>query len=125
MMSSRGCPNRCIYCNEKTFWRRFRFRDADSIFNELIYQLKLYPHMQFIEFHDSVVNGNVKELERLCDLIIEHGIKIYWSGQAVIRKEMDFRLLKKLGKSGCICLAYGLETASTRLMENISERAAT
>jgi len=121
MMSSRGCPNRCIYCNEKTFWKRFRFRDADSIFNELIHQLKLHPHMQFIEFHDSVVNGNVKELERLCDLIIEHEIKIYWSGQAVIRKEMDFRLLTKLGKSGCICLAYGLETASTSLMENIGK----
>ncbi len=121
MMSSRGCPNRCIYCNEKPFWKRYRARNADSMFNEFMHQLKLYPRIKFIEFHDSVINGNIRELERFCDLIIENNIKVYWSGQAVIRKEMDFRLLSKLGRAGCISLGYGVETASTILMESIGK----
>jgi len=120
IMSSRGCPNRCIYCNEKAFWKRFRARKAESIFNEMKHQINLYQVCVF-EFHDSLVNGNIRELERLCDLIIEHNLNIQWSGQAIIRKEMDYRLLSKLAKAGCTCLAYGLETASTDLMKRIGK----
>ncbi|MBI4683346.1 MAG: radical SAM protein [Nitrospirae bacterium] len=121
MMSSRGCPNKCIYCNEKSFWKRYRSRNAESIFGEMRHQIKLYPHINYIEFHDSLVNGNVREMEKLCDLIIENGLKVFWCGQAIIRKEMDMRLMTKLGKAGCISLGYGLETVSTELMGKIGK----
>jgi radical SAM superfamily enzyme YgiQ (UPF0313 family) len=121
IMSSRGCPNRCIYCNEKAFWKRFRPRSAESIFNEMKHQIRLYPHIRVFEFHDSVVNGNIRELEKLCDLIIENNLNIRWTGQAIIRKEMDYRLLSKLARAGCTCLAYGLETVSTDLMKRIGK----
>ncbi|RJQ47243.1 MAG: radical SAM protein [Nitrospiraceae bacterium] len=121
VISSRGCPNRCIYCNEKSFSRRFRPRKAESIFGDMKHQMKFHPHIRFFEFHDSLVNGSIRELEKLCDLIIEDGLIIQWAGQAIIREEMDFHLLSKLGKAGCICLGYGMETASVSLMEKIGK----
>lgn len=119
--TSRGCANRCIFCNDRPFWKRFRFKRGELIFQEIECQLKRYPYIKKIEFFDSLVNGNIKALETMADLIIESGIKIQWSGQAVIRKEMTYELLKKLKDSGCTCLAYGLETPSTSLMLKIGK----
>jgi radical SAM superfamily enzyme YgiQ (UPF0313 family)/glycosyltransferase involved in cell wall biosynthesis len=121
IMSSRGCVNRCIFCNERPYWRIYRSLTAARLFDEVKSQLGKYPFIDWIDFQDSVVNGNVKELERFAELILESGMKLRWSGQAVIRKEMTPELLKKLKKSGCICLAYGLETPSTSLMLKVGK----
>ncbi len=121
IISSRGCPNRCIYCGEKTFWKRFRAKSGEAIFREVQIQLKRYPFVNFFDFQDSLVNGKISNLEKFADLVIQSGIKISWSGQAVIRKEMTSELLHKLKQSGCICLAYGLEAPSEYLMKNIGK----
>lgn len=119
--SSRGCINRCIYCDEITFWKKFRSRSGESLFLEIKHQLERHPHVFFFEFHDSLVNGDIKELEKLCDAIIDSDIKIKWSAQAVIRKEMTYDYFVKLHKSGCVNLSYGLESASSLLMARVGK----
>jgi radical SAM superfamily enzyme YgiQ (UPF0313 family) len=121
IISCRSCVNRCIYCNDRPYWGSYRFRSGHSMLDEVKYQLERHPDCYFFEFYDCLVNGNVKELETFADLIIADGIKIQWSGQAIIRKEMTFKLLTKLKLSGCICLAYGLESTSPAVLENIGK----
>ncbi|MDD2889871.1 MAG: radical SAM protein [bacterium] len=116
IISSRGCCNKCIYCNERPFWKRFRFRTAENMYKEMLYQLEKHPKGSFFDFQDSLVNGSVKELEKLADFIIKDGLKIQWSGQAIMRKDMTYELLLKLKQSGCVALGYGMETASVPLM---------
>jgi radical SAM superfamily enzyme YgiQ (UPF0313 family) len=119
--SSRGCVNRCIYCNELPYWKKYRARSGESMFAEAKYQLERYPHVYFFDFQDSLVNGDIRALESFCDLILSNNVKIKWSGQAIIRKEMTYGLFTKLKKSGCVSLAYGLETTSMALMERIGK----
>ena len=121
VMSSRGCPNKCIYCSERPFWQRFRFRSAENVFAEIRHQILRHPSINFVEFQDSLVNGKIREIERLAELIIESRLGIHWSGQAVIRKEMTTALMSKLRQSGCVCLAYGLEAPSESLMLGIGK----
>lgn len=119
--SSRGCINRCIYCDERAFWKRFRARSGESLFQEVSSQIKNHPHVFFFEFHDSLINGNIKELEKFCDTVIAGRIEIKWSAQAVIRKEMTYDYFVKLRKSGCVNLSYGLESASSLLMARVGK----
>lgn len=121
VLTSRGCPNRCIFCNERPFWKKFRFRSADGVYREIVSQRKRYPFVNFIDFQDSLVNGVIRELKKLADLLIEGNLKMEWAGQAVIRKEMTTSLLKKLRASGCVCMAYGMETASSSLMLKVGK----
>ncbi|MDD5130598.1 MAG: radical SAM protein, partial [Candidatus Omnitrophica bacterium] len=74
-----------------------------------------------IDFHDSLINGNVRMLERLCDLIKSSGMKFRWSGQAAVTEEMTYPLLLKMKLAGCVCLNYGLETGSPSLMQRIGK----
>jgi len=121
LMSSRGCPNRCIFCNERPFWKTFRYRTAENVFAEIQSQLARYSSVNFLDFQDSLVNGMIRELDHLADLIIESGLRVSWAGQAVIRKEMTPELMTKLKRSGCVCLAYGLETPSESLMLKVGK----
>ena len=121
IMGSRGCPNRCIYCNERTYWKSFRFRSAESIVAEIITQRQNYPFLDFIDFQDSLVNGKISQLQRFAQLLLEKRITMQWAGQAVIRKEMTSQLLTLLKQSGCVCLAYGLENPSPTLMQSIGK----
>lgn len=121
VLTSRGCPNRCIFCNERPFWKKFRYRSAENVFAEIQTQRARYPFVNFLDFQDSLVNGVIRELDRLADLMIEHHLPVQWAGQAVIRKEMTPELMTKLRKSGCVCMAYGLETASESLMLKVGK----
>jgi hypothetical protein len=121
MASSRGCPNKCIFCNEQPYWESYRFRSAESMIEEVKYQLKLYPEIDFIDFQDSLCNGKISAIEKFAEYLIENKIKIQWAGQAVIRKEMTEELMIKLKQSGCVVMAYGLETPNPTLMRSVGK----
>lgn len=114
---SRGCPNRCVYCNENIVWRGYRFRSGRRVFEEMKYQLNRYRQVTHFDFADQLVNGNPKELSQLADLIIKEDLRITWAGQAIIRSYMTPELLNKLKRSGCVCLAYGLESGSQKVLD--------
>lgn len=116
IMSSRGCPNKCIYCTEMEYWRTFRVYSGERVFNEIVYQMRLNPQINFVEFQDSLINGNIAQLKKLATLIIEGNLNIEWKAQAVIRREMDYELFALLKKSGCKSLGFGMETASNEVM---------
>lgn len=121
LMFYRGCIRRCAFCNTSVTWKKFRSRSAESIFNEMQFQLKKYPQIQKFEIDDTALNLNIAELSRLCDLIISNGLKISWGGSALIRKEMDSELIKKMANAGCSCLGYGLESASQKVVDSMGK----
>lgn len=116
IMSSRGCPNKCSFCTERAYWITYRSFSAERVFKEIQHQFELYPQLRFVDFQDSLVNGHIGHLRELAELIIDSDLEFEWAGQAVIRKEMDFELFKVLKESGCVCLAFGLETTSNEIM---------
>jgi radical SAM superfamily enzyme YgiQ (UPF0313 family) len=119
--TSRGCINRCIFCSESNIWKRYRSRSARSIFDEITYQLGKYPYIRSFFFNDSLLNGNLRALEELCDLLIDNHIDITWGGQAAIRRHMGKDLIEKMKKAGCFHLTYGLESVSPKILKMIGK----
>ncbi|MBU1201532.1 MAG: B12-binding domain-containing radical SAM protein [Nanoarchaeota archaeon] len=118
---SRGCINSCTFCADTYIWGAYRFRKAESVFFEMKRMLKNYKHNKFV-FVDSTFNGNIGEVEKLCDLIITAKMNITWSAKVIPRKEMTFDLLKKMRLAGCDYLAYGVESGSQRVLDNMKKR---
>lgn len=117
---SRGCIFNCAFCSANFFWQRFRFRSAESIFQEIKYVNKKYGINSFI-FVDSLVNGNIKELSELCDKITKNKLPIKWIGNCVIRKEMNKKLFKKMHKAGCQKLFFGVESGSQCVLNSMNK----
>ncbi len=130
IMSSRGCVLNCAFCYETVYWKRFRIQSPDRIVDEIEHQVELHPlkekasedgeHFYFM-FGDSLVNGHLKGLERMCKLLIARGTDIRWGGQARMDKRMDQAMCQTLSQSGCTGLAFGLESGSQRVLETMGK----
>ncbi len=120
--ATRGCINKCIYCSSRNFMKPFRFRSGRRMFEEVKYLKGLYPELKYIRMADDISNGNIRELESFCDLMIEANLGLKWDLEnAVIRKEMRTPLYRKLKRAGCTLLGYGMETPSLSLLEKVGK----
>lgn len=120
LFTSRGCIGHCSFCNDWPISKPYRCRSAENIFEEIKYHARNHQIGSF-SFKDLLCNGNIGELNTLCDLIIDSGLKINWDSQAIPRKEMDYELLCKLKKSGCGTLIYGVESFSNNVLKKMSK----
>ena len=122
IFASRGCPNKCVFCSERNYFSNFKFRKAESMFNDIKSLMKTHDNVYEFNFADSISNASIVELEKLCDLIIESDLDIHLIfHNAVIRKEMRAPLYKKLKDAGCIVIGYGMESPNPVLLEGIGK----
>jgi radical SAM superfamily enzyme YgiQ (UPF0313 family) len=115
IIGSRGCVRQCTFCDYITNWKKFQWRTADHIFDEMLYQSQQYGITQF-KFADSLTNGNVKEFNRLLELLAAHNEahptnQFVWGGFYIFRErssnsEKEWQMLEK---SGAKVLAVGIE----------------
>ncbi len=120
IISSIGCYNKCLFCSDRQIWSKYRFKEAKRLFNEIKFYHDKYGFESF-QFHDLLVNGNMKNLEKFCDLVIKHKLKIHWTSFAIIRKEMTDKIVKKLKKAGCCCLTFGIESLSNSTLKKMKK----
>jgi radical SAM superfamily enzyme YgiQ (UPF0313 family) len=85
---SRGCVRNCEFCDVIEHWTHYRYRKADNIFDEMVYQIDRYGITKFF-FYNSLTNGNMKEFNLLLDKICEynqaHSTPISWDGYFIVR----------------------------------------
>jgi len=124
MITSRGCPNKCIFCNERVFFGKYRSMSAQRVYAEIEFQLSKRPTIDHVYFYDSLINANIEQLSILMDLFINGDLNVKWSVNAVLRKEMDLKLFSKMKEAGCSWLAFGLENASVPLMLKVGKQTA-
>ena len=71
MITTRGCPNRCIYCSSSHFWGiKVRFRTAENVVKEIEHLVEKYGTRE-IFFKDDTFTFSPVRTKEICDLIIE------------------------------------------------------
>lgn len=120
ILFSRGCVRKCKFCSEALLYKKFRVRPVKNLIEEIMYH-KSKNKTEYFVFHDSLINGNLKKLEELCDKIIEKFGSIKWEAQIAIRNDMSDRLFKKIKKSGCYNLFTGLESGCDKTLKNMNK----
>lgn len=118
MMTSRGCPFNCNFCATPINWgRHVRMRSPENVVEEMEKLIERYGVKVFF-FFDDTFNANTKRLERICDLILEKKLNIYW--KCDVRMDlMSKPLLEKMKSSGLFHLSFGLEAGSERIRNQI------
>lgn len=112
---SRGCIAKCTFCSETNYWVSFRTKTPLQIFNEMKFQVQKYGVDEF-RCVDSLMNGNHKLLEDLCDLIIKENLTVRWYGFCRIDKKLTPTLLHKMKKAGCQYINFGIESGSQNVL---------
>ncbi|MFC1724221.1 B12-binding domain-containing radical SAM protein [candidate division KSB1 bacterium] len=120
IMTSRGCPYKCVFCYTDIYGSKVRTRSVENVISELkhiIYDLGI-DHIYFL---DETLTLNRKYVMKLCEAIENENLKFTWEGST--RADMvDEELISKMAKNGLIRLAYGLETADLKVREIIKKK---
>lgn len=121
VLTSRGCPNRCIFCASSNFWgHEFRPRSAENVLNE-IRSLKSTYAIEEIEFSDDNLTFDRERMQKLCEGLIP--LKLKWcTPNGVSIDTLDEELLKLMKRSGCYQLTFSLESASERVLKKIMHK---
>jgi radical SAM superfamily enzyme YgiQ (UPF0313 family) len=118
LLISRGCIGKCAFCNDYVLAHPYRARSAKNVFEEIIYHFNNNGVTSY-SFKDLLCNGNIKNLEELCDLIIKEGLNLTWDSQAIPKRDMSLEVLLKLKKAGCHTLIYGVESFSDSILKKM------
>lgn len=122
ILTSRGCPFSCIYCDKGVSTRKVRFRSPQNIYQEIVAFEEKYKKGR-IYFVDDYFFLNKKRLTELFGLIINNGeLKFKWYCQARV-DGIDSEILKSAKKSGCDMIIYGVETGDAEELEYINKKA--
>jgi hypothetical protein len=114
---SRGCVRKCTFCDIETFWPKFRWRTGESIASEMIANYEKYGIKNYY-FADSLVNGNLKEYRRMCEILANYKEGLFnWGSYAIVRPKANhsasFFDLSKAAGAGF--WSIGIETGVDRI----------
>jgi len=117
MMTTRGCPGRCTFCNSAKI--KLRKRSAENIFREMRMLSKKYG-IREISFYDDTFTSYPRNVIKLCDLLINSKIDLTWCCFA--RPDtVNYDMLKKMKSAGCHQIMYGIESANRDILKNIKK----
>ena len=121
--AGRGCPNKCFYCvyPQVMFGHKYRHRSAEDIVGELEYIVKEFPEVKEVLIDDDNFTVDQEHVMRICDLIIQKGIKISWTVEARVNLRYDVMVAMK--KAGCRLLVTGFESGDQQILDNIDKGA--
>ena len=118
VMSSRGCPYRCIFCsNRVTTGKRYRFRNCESVLDDLVLLSGKYAQ-RHIGFFDDNLLVDKPRVYQLIEGIHRLGLdkKSAFAFQAR-GDNVDRELLRELRAANFQSVFFGLETANEDLMK--------
>ena len=104
MVTSRGCPYRCTFCN--TPRHRYRVMSPVRVCDEIEHCISL--GIREIYFVDDTFNITNRRVHELCDEILRRDLQFSWTVRFRV-KGVDRPLLEKMKAAGCARIQLGVE----------------
>lgn len=113
VITSRGCPFRCIFCaSSRLYGNTFRARSAENVLEEVSELVDKY-RINFIEFVDDTFTINKKRSFRLADLLRK--LDVFWAFGSRVDTVSE-ELLRAFRRAGALMFYMGIESASERVL---------
>ena len=117
MITSRGCPYRCIFCDNNIFGRKIRWFSSEYVVDEIEHVIKKYGAKE-ISFVDDTFPANRKRFIKILELIKERNLRFVWTCMANVN-DLDDEVLQLMRETGCWQIALGIESGDNEILENV------
>jgi anaerobic magnesium-protoporphyrin IX monomethyl ester cyclase len=123
ILTSRGCPYRCVFCSQSIMPIKWRARSAENVTQEwdhLVNELGA----QEIGVLDDSANIRIDRLMQLADILIERKLNhVPWIFVNGIRANLATKeLLTRLKQAGLKRTAFGVESGDPEILRSIGKR---
>lgn len=110
MITSRGCPYRCIFCDKSIFGSRWRARSPQNVLEEME-QIVKELGIRSVIIYDDLFTLQKQRVIEICQGVLERGLGIEWKCEGRVDR-VDEEMLKWMKKAGCSLIAYGVESGN-------------
>ncbi len=117
VITSRGCPNQCTFCDHSVFGHKFRCHSAKRVVDEIKMLIKKYGAKE-ISVVDDTFTVDKKRVFEFCRLLKKNKIKIPWNAR-ISENTVNKEMLKEMREAGCWYLEIGIETGSPKVLKDI------
>lgn len=122
IVSSRGCPCGCVYCQERHIMYaspKYRPRAPEKVVDEMAYCLERFGARQFY-FDDQSFVVKKSHVLGVCAEIKKRGLAVPWTvmGDAMF---VDRETLAAMAGAGCIGMKFGVESADAGILKAIGK----
>ena len=119
IMTSRGCPHRCVFCQvEHISGRTFRRRSAENVLDEIAWLKEEYGIRSLIVDDDNLFSDR----EHACDLfqgMIDRGLAMPWATISTAVFRLDSELVDLMRASGCEYICIAIESGCERVLKRV------
>jgi radical SAM superfamily enzyme YgiQ (UPF0313 family) len=119
LLASRGCPAACTFCSNNVTGRRFRYRSARAIAEEVAALRARTRFDAFSFFDDSFAVGRRRMLE-LCAELSRLQPRVQWTCTAH-PAHLDPDILEAMQRAGCRGVDIGMESADPEMLLRIGK----
>ena len=116
IMTSRGCPQKCIFCDIRS--TPYRFRSPANILEEIRSCYERGVREFFIQDDNFTIHR--KRALEFCRLLDDSGLRIKYKISSRV-DYLDDELMKALKRSGCYRIYLGVESGSQAMLDYLEK----
>lgn len=114
VITSRGCPYTCSYCDRSVFRRTYRCHSPDYLI-DLLSHLQRRFRIRHVNIYDDTFTLNRRRVIDFCERKIRSGLSMTFNC-AARTEQLDPEMLALLKRAGCWMISLGIETGDPELL---------
>lgn len=113
IVTSRGCPGKCIFCTIHSVWgRKWRYRSARNVVDEME-MLKRDFGIREVHWVDDSAGIKKTRVHEICDEILSRRLDITWATpNGIAHWTLDEKTLDRMREAGCYRITFGIESGN-------------
>ena len=119
IMTSRGCPNRCVFCDRAVFGEKFRKRSVSNIMYEVKEVVYKYGARE-IRFFDDTFTIDAGHVEDICRKMRKLVPSVGWTCLTSVNS-VNLDMLKMMKDAGCWQVLFGLESGDDYVLKHLGK----
>ena len=117
IITSRGCPNQCIFCQgRRMVGQKVRYRSVEKVVDEI--EILMNLGFDLINIADDLFTVNKERVIAFCQLIKDRNLSFVWSAFSRVNT-VDSDILREMKSAGCYAVSFGIESGNQEMLKRI------